>query len=577
MTDAFPEIPGYRLTQLLGQGGSAEVYLGSQSAAAQSREVAVKVLRRGIADRRHRAAFDAERRALARLAHNGVPRVIDAGETVDGRPFLVMEHIVGESITEFCARQALPVTQRIRLLLGACDAIAHAHVHAVLHGDLKPDHLLVDGEGAEARVRVIDFGLARVDGGPGTGSRGTLHYVSPEVLRGAATDVRAEVWALGVVLFELLTGRHPAAGADGIGALLAAADQLELPRCADLPGGACRDLRAIVATAVAVEPARRYPSVRAFAADLQGLLLGQSVAARQPGPIERAVRVIRRHRAAFMAAAAIGIAFVWAAVVLVERFVDARAALAAAREAREFAAKQERAERASLRRFDVLAGVPGLRRVEAAAERLGPPWPEHAAAMRQWLERDAAPLLTLRAQVPQARADAEAADNKALGAFLRRTLDDLERALQQFATTRVPQVKRQLAWAGEVEQRSVTEHRAAWQRAIREVEGSPRYSGVKLVPQLGLVPLGADPRSGLQEFAHLASGALPHRSADGALVCGPESGIVFVLLPPGTARIGTPQNDPVLAREGPGAGALERPVHTVRLDAFLIGKHEVSQ
>src|SRR5262245_6560344 len=208
----------YRLIRKLGEGGMGQVWLAEQSAPVR-RVVALKLVRVGIYDDAVLRRFQAERQSLAMMDHPAIAKVFDAGATADGQPFFVMEYVQGSPITEYCDRQHLTIGARLELLLAACDGVQHAHQKAIIHRDLKPANLLVVEVDGKPTPRIIDFGLAKAatpqpDEPMFTriGSFvGTPGYMSPEQADPHVYDVdtRTDVYALGAVLYELLTGTLP--------------------------------------------------------------------------------------------------------------------------------------------------------------------------------------------------------------------------------------------------------------------------------------------------------------------------------------------------------------------------------
>ena len=209
----------YLLLEVLGEGGFGIVFLAEQQAPVR-RQVALKVLKPGMDTRQVVARFEVERQALALMNHPNIARVLDAGMTDNGRPYFVMELVRGTPITEFCDQGRLPVRRRLELFVGVCQAVRHAHQKGVIHRDLKPSNVLVTSHGGTLAAKVIDFGIAKAVGlrltektlctGPAQ-MIGTPLYLSPEqaCLGGLDVDTRADIYALGVVLYELLTGATP--------------------------------------------------------------------------------------------------------------------------------------------------------------------------------------------------------------------------------------------------------------------------------------------------------------------------------------------------------------------------------
>jgi eukaryotic-like serine/threonine-protein kinase len=218
-------IGAYRLIDELGRGGMGVVWLAEQESPIQ-REVALKVIKAGMDTREVIARFDAERQALALMDHPGIARVLDAGVTEAGRPFFVMELVEGLPLTAFCDQECLTVTERLRLLLRICEAVQHAHQKGIIHRDLKPSNILVSrAANGEPMPKVIDFGIAKAVGPQAIADTlvtqmgqmvGTPQYMSPEQASAGAqdADTRADVYALGVMLYELLTGQHTVASRD---------------------------------------------------------------------------------------------------------------------------------------------------------------------------------------------------------------------------------------------------------------------------------------------------------------------------------------------------------------------------
>lgn len=296
------QLGDYRIERLIGEGGMARVYLAEQRHADWQRKVAIKVLKVGGGDLLER--FHAERRILAGLEHPGIARLIDAGATPRDQPYLVTEFIEGEPIHHFCRRRGLAVRERLELFLQLADAVQHAHARLVVHRDIKPSNVLVDGDG---RVRLLDFGIAKLMDAGGDGPRTshgqlpmTLEYAAPEQLSGAAISVSIDIYQLGLMLFELLTGQAP--WRYWSNAPLPAGRRLPAPSRAALQGDEADrrraprlrgDLDAIVACATAVDPGERYPVVQNLVRDLRSHLQGGRISARREGPVAATWRLVR--------------------------------------------------------------------------------------------------------------------------------------------------------------------------------------------------------------------------------------------------------------------------------------------
>ena len=355
----------FALRSVLGEGGMGQVFLAEQNAPVR-RSVALKILRSGADTPGVLLRFAAEQQALARMNHDHIARVFDAGRSRDGRPFFVMEYVDGLPVTAHCDRRQASIEERLRLFLDVCDAVQYAHDNGVLHRDLKPSNVLVAGQGERHTVKVIDFGLARLLGDPGSRhpdhSRlgavlGTPNYMSPEQASGAAElTPGTDVYSLGVMLFELLVGSLPFVDA-GAGARRRAEDEPPLPSRRLASSGAaaaaisaCRgldpvrlarrlrgELDWVVARALQPELDQRYPSARGLADDLRAWLAGRPVAARAESRWQRVRRWFRRHPA-LAGGIALGSALAPVGALLLARtfsgFAGADAAAAAASEQR---------------------------------------------------------------------------------------------------------------------------------------------------------------------------------------------------------------------------------------------------
>ena len=354
-----------------------EVFLAERADGEFVQRAAVKLVRRHLATPVALARFRRERQILARLEHPGIARLLDGGMAADGRPYFALELVQGRPVTAHCAHHRLPLESRLRLLLEVCAAVGHAHHNLVVHRDLKPGNILVSDAG---EVKLLDFGIARLletsttegaEGSPPAAATPetaptrtrlralTPEYAAPEQITEGAITMATDVYALGVVLYELIAGERPFAGAEaGMAHELERAiveREPERPSSVarrrealstgppDRAGGAAGwrrlrgDLDAIALKALRKEPERRYATVDAFAADLRRLLEGRPVEARGDAKGYRLGKLLRRHR---LIATAAGLVVLALAGGLAATWFQARRAEEAARRA---IAERERA------------------------------------------------------------------------------------------------------------------------------------------------------------------------------------------------------------------------------------------
>lgn len=324
------QIGPYRLVRILGEGGMGTVWLANQWAPVR-REVALKLVREGIVALESLERFELERQVLERLDHPGIARLLDAGRTMEGRPYFVMERVVGGPLTDYCQDRKLGVRERIELFLQIGEAVEYAHQRAVIHRDLKPVNVLVE-ERPRPRVRVIDFGIAKVLIDPLTDVTeltvagrqiGTPSYMSPEQACGGTVDTRSDIYSLGAILFELLTGERlitpeslDGAPPDEIYRRIREEEavkpstridriprDLQKDRAEDFSEPFERwqrqvlgDLDWIVLKALEKDPSRRYQSVGNFADDLQRFLHDEVIEARPPSVSYRCRKFFKRQR-----------------------------------------------------------------------------------------------------------------------------------------------------------------------------------------------------------------------------------------------------------------------------------------
>jgi hypothetical protein len=343
----------YVLAEKIGEGGCGVVFRAEQLEPVR-REVALKIIKLGMDTAAVVARFEAERQALALMEHPGIARVLDAGATETGRPYFVMELVRGVRLTEFCEREDLSREERLRLFVLVCRAVQHAHQKGVIHRDLKPSNLLVARHDGMAVPKVIDFGIAKATAGrltdatllTGVGHAiGTPAYMSPEQADGASEDIdtRSDIYALGVVLYEVLTGRLPFATPGAT----ASAEQVrrairerEAPRPSSRVEGPAAvalrgDLDWIVLRCLEAERARRYESAAALASDIERHLAHEPVSAAAPGKAYVIGKFYRRHRFAVLTGGVIAALVVGGLVATTWSWLGERAMLERARTAEQ--------------------------------------------------------------------------------------------------------------------------------------------------------------------------------------------------------------------------------------------------
>jgi serine/threonine protein kinase len=365
----------YRVLELLGSGGMGVVYLVEQDQPVQ-RKVALKLLRVGLDSGEFLTRFEIERQALARMSHAGIAQVFDAGVTESGRPYLAMEYVAGLPIQRYADERKMSTDERLQLFVRVCDAVQHAHRRGVIHRDLKPSNILVTEDDGRAVPKIIDFGVAKAIDRPLTDAMhetrlgrmiGTPAYMSPEQagLAEGDIDLRTDVYSLGVVLYELLSGAHPfdaeslrRAGYDEIrriireeepprpstrvetfdGDSVAVAQRRSTDR-STLARTIRGDLDWITMKALEKERDRRYDSPRELARDLRNYRNDLPVVARPPSARYRAGKFVSRHK---LAVAATGVVLAGLVVGISVGAWGLGRALGAEREARSEAAAAER-------------------------------------------------------------------------------------------------------------------------------------------------------------------------------------------------------------------------------------------
>lgn len=596
----------YRVLHPLGEGGMGVVYLAEQSAPVQ-RRVAIKLIKHAAELGNVVARFEAERQALALLNHEGIAKILDAGSTEDGRPYFVMERVEGEAATAFCGRHRLATADRVRLMLDVCSAVIHAHQRGILHRDLSPNNVLVAGDARRWRFTIIDFGLARITGDEGQqtpaltqagGVLGTPEYMSPEqvVRADRPIDERADVFSLGAMLYELVAGVLPFDFVElrrqGELELLRTIVEVEPPRASarvaalgaerddfarscGLGGAAAlaRTLRSeldwITSKAMAKDLDRRYGSVEELAGDLRRYLDRMPVMAGPPTWSYRAKRFLERYRwqvgvaAGFVALLTAGLvttSILYADAELTLSYFDTMGRLADANRFEE----EERVER-----WAPGSGEDGQLRK----------WVRRCRALESTFGRRPDELLVrVRERHGARRPDGVWEYDHSRWRAFADTVGGRLPALERLLNESVPRAERRLEWAETVRMETVEARAAEWRRAAAEVTTDERFR-LELEPQVGLVPLGADPDSRLQEFALVLPGLdVPLRDGAGRLRLGALSCPVLVLIPGGATTVGAQSDDRSGMHYDEGFNRLlDSPPIEFNLDPFFLGKHELSR
>ncbi len=366
------------IRQPIGEGGFGVVYEAEQTEPVR-RRVAVKVLRAGMDSEQVLARFEAERQALARMDHSGIARILDGGLSTDGRPWFAMELVKGLPLTVHCDQHRLKIRDRLSLFASVCRAVQHAHAKGVVHRDLKPGNILVEYEDGRSLPKVIDFGVAKAIDESTANTRhftrlgqmvGTPEYMSPEQAENDVTDIdiRSDIYSLGVILYELLTGSRPfelGATRETPAALRRVIREQEAPRPStrvrlmgatpersaalsrivadrgtrirDLATVLTRDLDWIVMRCLEKDRERRYPSASELAADVERFLRHEPVLAGPPSTSYRVMKFYRRHRPSVIASAVAVVALVSSLVVSIWFGFEASASAERAREQQSIA------------------------------------------------------------------------------------------------------------------------------------------------------------------------------------------------------------------------------------------------
>ena len=571
----------FRLLERIGAGGMGVVHLAERRQPVEQR-VALKVIRTDRLDRTYRARFAMEQEALARMDHPNIARLLDAG-VEGGQSWFAMEYVPGQPLDDYCREHRLSLEQRLRLFVQVCEGVQHAHIKGILHRDLKPGNILVREVDGRPIAKIIDFGLAQpVDP---LQIRATLHeavkqvvgtiaYMSPEQAERTEGDLdtRTDVYSLGAVLYELLTGEvpldvddvkrrglawfgtflreheppRPSTRLSSLGERLSttAAERGTTPQ--RLRSAVRGDLDWVTMKALARDRQQRYPTVRDLGREIERVLAHRPVEAGPPSAWYVARKWVRRHAVGVGVGAVVFFAAVMVAAVSERLAHQARAA--------------------ELRRDLVARGLLAVEHLRRAEQDLWPADGDRVPALRAWLDDvrgilGVAPdLLAYERELagsPQDDAMASQLEVVRRGAA---AMADLP-AMQQRVTARLERART-------LRRRTVDALDAEWSAAATAVARDPRFAGFELPRLEGLVPLGTNPRTAQQEFYLLDSGidgTVPVRRADGEFEVTAATGMVFVLVPGGRFTV-------------PGAllgkGAADRVAAT---GPFLLSRYEMTQ
>lgn len=648
----------------LGRGGVGTVHRGHDQDL--GRDVAMKFLHekyKNHPDILHR--FVEEAQIGGQLQHPGIVPVYDLG-LVDGKPFFAMKLVKGQTLARKLADCEASSSERrtfLAIFEDVCQTLAYAHARGVVHRDLKPANIMI---GSFGEVQVVDWGMGKVlaTGGvaderlaaerraevsvietvrsDGHGSQsmvgsvmGTPAYMPPEQARGDVEhmDERSDVFALGAILCEILTGAPPYTGT--------LEEQLSMAAMAELEDARAR-LAACAAEPEMVELALRClmpaPAARPRSAEVVAKAVHDHLAAVESrvhaARVEAAEAQVRatelkqkqRLGLSLLVVIAVGLAaslWFWKDADRQRGYAeqgarDARAAQGLEQTARELADANAAEARANLANFNRLSQVVRLESAKAREVELNPAWPSRSAAMQAWLDHDAKELVgalpelrtTLaeleRKALPETHEEQAAAVNTEvptrtkwrfeadLDSFLHATLRRLVVDIEAFEQKEVAAVRDRLAWSQRVGELTITRYRELWDEArlaILAADGetaSHLYADTRfeLMPQMGLIPIGMNPVTGLWEFYHLRSAwdgtsdpgeiELPRHGEDGTIAITGDSGVVFVLVPGGTFTMGSQKEDPAGQNFDEQAKPMETP-HQVTLSPFLLARHELTQ
>ncbi len=586
----FPDIPGYTILKLIGEGGMGQVFLAEQKTPVK-RKVAIKLMMRGMNSREVLHRFHTEMLAMAALDHPNIARVFNTGTAEDGRPYFVMEHVPGIPITQYCIDRKLSINKRLGLFIKLCEAINHAHQKGIIHRDIKPTNILVFSQTGKPLLKIIDFGISKIadqrQGDAPFQTRygqfiGTPSYMSPEQFDGISDiDIRSDVYSLGVTLYEILVESVPfdpdlieKIGYTAYKSLI----QKTIPK---KPSTALKtplhtstllhnengnegkallkklktELDWIVLKALEKNPIRRYQSAAEFASDIKRFLNHEAVQACPPSVLYRTQKFVRKYRIQVISAVLI--------------FVTLSAGLFSS------SLLYKRAERFAqhvldLSDFRIINDLkdrePGLLvNSEGKQDRIVE-WITRAQEITERLEKHKRTLVELRKRaVKHMEAGAstwlfEDERTQWYHDLLAALIMDLERLADprpiKGTIARVKLWKKRCLTESEIEER--------WKKTIEEIKHTKGISDrVALTRQKDLIPLGEN-TWGFWEFVHIKTGLPPEQKPDGSYSYDAYTGLLFVLAPGGEFMMGTEFSE-------------EEKQHKVTLSPFFVSKYEVTR
>lgn len=561
----------YRVEQEIGRGGMG-VVLGVWDEAL-ARPLAMKILHPRTDTERSRRFLE-EAHIAAHLDHPGIAPVHELHTSADGTPYFTMKLVRGRSLAEIFTmayREEWTTTRAVGLVLKVCETMAYAHERGIIHRDLKPANVMV---GEYGEVYVMDWGLARaLDGSepPFTSQRregpdhalstregttfGTPEYMAPEQAEGqpAAVGKAADIYAVGAMLYHLLAGHppyHEASGPRSAMDLLAKVRSGPPMPLAEAAASSPAELRAICDRAMTRQPGARYATMLDMASDLRSFLEGRVVRAYETGPVAELRKWVLRNRSFATAISVTVLAILGGAVAVAYMQIEGR-----------------RRQLTELLDSDLYL----LSFLQEQEGGLGPRDSDARQEIDTWL-RQARSVLSREAE-HQRRLE-KAREVAGEGAVATQQRCELIMDSLHSLSAAMGEVKRRVQLADE----ALTRYAEEWASAITAIElDMERYGGLRIEPQLGLVPLGMDPKTGLWEFAHLPSGSVPSREPDGRLAFTAASGVVLVLLPGGTFHMGGQSQDPAEPNFAQLSLTDEQPVRQVTLAPFFLAKYEMTQ